>query len=115
MGLSSSGGLRRGLRSGAGDNLLLRRLWFGLNAVEPQGWREAHDEHENDKRRKDGELAEAQVGNRLRGGRSVLRAVKQALHQRKHVGSAEDHSQRGGHGPTAADTSEGAREDDEFA
>ena len=87
----------------------------GLDGVEPERRREAHDEHENDERREDGEFAEAEIGGGLRCGERAFRAVEEALHEPEHVGGAENDAERGGDGPAAADQGEGAGEDDEFA
>ena len=42
-------------------------------------------------------------------------AVEDALHEREHVGRAENDADSGGDGPAAADSGEGAGEDEEFA
>ena len=50
----------------------------------------------------DGKLAEAKVDGRLRVGQWAFGTVEEALHQRKHVGCAENHAEGGGDGPPAA-------------
>ena len=87
----------------------------GSDGVEPEDRREAHDQHEDNERREDGELAEAQIGGGFGSGERAFGAVEEALHEREHVGRAENDADRGGDGPAAADSGEGAGEDDELA
>ena len=86
-----------------------------LDGVEPERRREAHDQHEDDERREDGEFAEAEIGGGFGGGERAFRSVEEALHQPEHVSRAENHAERGGDGPAAADSGESAGEDDELA
>ena len=62
-----------------------------------------------------GQFAEARVGGGLGGSHCALRAVEEALDKPEHVGRAENDDERGGDSPTAADTEEGAGENEELA
>ena len=86
----------------------------GLDGVEPERRREAHDEHEDD----EGVRTASSPKRRSAAGLEAVkafRAVEDALDEPEHVGRAENHAQRGGDGPAAADLSEGAGENDELA
>ena len=83
--------------------------------VEPERWRETHDEHEDNEGREDGEFSETEIGGGFGGGQRALRAVEEALDKPEHVSGAENDAERGDDGPTAADLGKGAGKDDEFS
>ena len=86
-----------------------------FECVEPERRRDAHDQHENGQRRKDGELRRSADRARAGRGERAFRSVEESLHQPEHVSRAQDDAERGGDGPAAADAGEGAGENDEFA
>ena len=62
-----------------------------------------------------GQFAQVQVIAGPGGGELALRPVEEPLHQPQHVGRAQNHAQRGGNRPAAADAGKGAGENDELA
>ena len=87
-----------------------------FDGVEPERWREAHDEHEDGERRRGRRVRRSE--DRRAGfdaASCAFGSVEKTLHEPEHVSRAENDAESRGDGPAAADAGEGAGEDQEFA